>query len=295
MLSFIIIIAIVGQWLYPSFAQLQLVLLNNLYKLLQSLSEKLNRLTYIQKISPKIQQWLWMLLFWLICCILYYSIQNTFFVLILNAFFYVFAIYMPMPAIWVLYKNTQFTSKNIYHKYLQIFATYGQHILVLQNTNTNTKNKMEGDNIEIIDYETYAKAIFAMWCYHFLLPLLLFCLPHGGFIAFTWIILRYTCMRIQNMYLIYTVEWLPRQFLLILSALLGYFEKCIKQAKLEKHYQNSLQFITDKDIESWLWQGVKGAINLNYIDSRLAYDEFIRFLAKLILAVSLGYIFSYFV
>ncbi len=292
MLSLFILGSIIGQWLYPALSQLQFILLNIIHKALQRLATFFNTAKHLQPIGQKMQLWVWVALFWLLCSVIYFYSQDTFLALFIMAFLCAFAIYMPMPPLWVLYKKTDFTTKNkkinIYHKYLRIFATYGQHMLTLQNTE-------KINTIQTPDYETYAKAMLAMWCYHFFLPLLLLCLPHGGFIVFSWVVLRHTCLRIHNMYLIYVIEWLPRQFLLILSGLLGYFEKCIKQAKIEKQYQNSVHLIADKDIESWLWQGIKGAINLNHVDSRQNYDDFVRFLAKLVLAVILVFIFTRFI
>ncbi len=277
----IIVLAILSQWFYSSLSALQARFLELIDLGVDKVRLAIHKKAHLRKFTYKIPRLSFLILFWLVLLICYTLIHH-YAVWLSYAVFYILAlicINMPIQNPW----QTEFKSKGIYKKWLELFAVNGNDMANQQANKDNISN-----------FEACGKAMLSMWCYSFILPLLFFSLPYGDIICLSWIMLRYVCLQLNNTYLICIIEWIPRHIILILSAIIGNFESCISSAKQEKNSQRNIQITADKDIEGWLWSGVKGAINIDIINSNYHYQQFLVFLSKLVLAVIILYILTSF-
>ncbi|MFM2344425.1 MAG: hypothetical protein RLZZ210_1036 [Pseudomonadota bacterium] len=285
MLSLILILlAIVTQWFYPKLSNIQNKFLNIIDDTVDKTRLAIHKNAKLRKSTYKIPRWFFIIILWGILLIIY-TIVNYYAELLSHILFYgicILCINMPISAPW----KSQFTAQTIYKKWIELFSISG---------NEMASEQAQSNAMSIANFEECGQSMLAMWCYYFILPLLFLSLPNGDFICLTWLIIKHVCLQLKNIYLIYLIEWIPRHIILLISAILGNFESCISNARQEKKMQRSIQDISEQDSESWLWCGVKGAINIDIINSDYHYQQFLAFLSKMVLAVIVLYLFTCFI
>jgi len=272
----IILLVILIKWFLPNIFNNQEILLNYIDKKIDIMQVKIHRAKK-QKYIKYLPRWLYFFIFWLI--INYIYIKTPILRILLEFTLCLMYIEVPLSRPW---------THNLYDKNLSILKNWKNLFIFSGDNILNHLKKTQNSN-----FEESGEAIFKIWMNNFIFPLI-FLIPKYGFVFFSfWVICKYILKNIEQNYILkkilYILEYIPSYIVLFISALIGNFVSCFSSAKQNTNYKSA------NNLQKWLWASIKGAINLDVLNTNYHFSEYLIFMSKLILSILVLYIFTYFI